>query len=585
MLNDYESKRLATLRQLNLLDTSPSESFDRITRMASKLFDLPIAAVSLTDEDRQWFKSRVGVDHWEIPRFKACCGEVADTSEFLVVPDLLESVTYQNSVLAESGVRFYAGAPLKTRDGYTLGSMCVLGHEPREISDQERGLLRDMAAMVMDQIELQHAFGRLDPVTGLPNRSQFIEDIDDLRQDHREGIHYALHIDLFDENQIRSLQRVVGLPSLDSMAREVADYLKHHLQGYDRLYYVGGCQYLYLIDGADDDIFSTGRAVWQIVNEVVLNESSPLLHTPVVGIAPFKMENAVGADIIRTVHSASQDARQAGENVVLYSQKLDAEHRRRFTILHDFRHALDNEGELYLDFQPRLNLSSNRCTSVEALLRWQHPQLGAISPAEFVPLVESTSLVRGMTDWVLQRCIAQLKAWHADDCPLQIAMNISGSNLDEAGFAERVLRWLKQAGVETHWLEFELTESAIVSNSRQAHEQLKSLNEAGISIAIDDFGTGYNTLTYLQNIPAHVVKIDRAFVLNLDKGVRNQAIVSAMIGMAHKLGYRVVAEGVENEASCAFLRELGCDEIQGFWYSKPAPAEACCKLVKSYVTS
>lgn len=582
MQPDYESKRLATLRQLNLLDTSPSESFDRITRMASKLFDLPIAAVSLTDQDRQWFKSRVGVDHWEIPRFKACCGEVADTSEFLVVPDLLESTTYQNSVLADSGVRFYAGAPLKTREGYTLGSMCVLGLEPRDITTQEQALLTDLAAMVMDQIELQHAFGRLDPVTGLPNRSQFIEDIEDLRKERQQGTKYALHIDLFDENQIRSLQRVVGLPSLDKMAHEVADYLKQNLHNPHRLYYIGGCQYLYLVGGGDADIYDTGHAIWQLVNNVVLNESSPLLHTPVVGIAPFEISEASGGDIIRTVHSASQDARQVGEEVVLYSQKLDAEHRRRFTILHDFRQALENEGELYLHFQPRLELSTDSCQSVEALLRWHHPQLGAISPAEFVPLVESTSLVRAMTEWVLQRCIEQIKVWQKQECPLQVAMNISGSNLDESGFAERVLHAIEAAGVDTRWLEFELTESAIVSNSRQAQKQLKVLADAGVSIAIDDFGTGYNTLTYLQNIPAQVVKIDRAFVTNLELGKRNQAIVSAMVGMAHQLGYRVVAEGVENESSCSYLRSLGCDEIQGFWYSKPAPADECCALARRY---
>lgn len=585
MLKDYESKRLATLRQLNLLDTSPSESFDRITRMASKLFNLPIAAVSLTDEDRQWFKSRVGVEHWEIPRFKACCGEVADTSNFLVIPDLLESVTYQNSVLAESGIRFYAGAPLTTRDGYTLGSMCVLGNEPRQITDDERALLHDMAAMVMDQIELQHAFGRLDPVTGLPNRNQFIEDIEDLRRDRQQGLWYAFHVDLFDENQIRSLQRVMGLPSLDSMAREVTEYLQQQLQHHERLYYIGGCQYLYLVNGDEADIYEIGRSLWQLANDVVLNESSPLLHTAVVGIAPFELHDAVGADIIRTAHSASQDAHLTGEDVVLYSQKLDDEHRRRFTILHDFHQALKSEDELYLHFQPRLNLKTDSCESVEALLRWQHPQLGAISPAEFVPLVERTSLVREMTDWVLQRCIEQIQRWHAHGCPLQVAMNISGSNLDEASFAQRMLLALEAADVAPRWLEIELTESAIVSHSKQAMKQLTTLSDAGISIAIDDFGTGYNTLTYLQDLPAQVVKIDRAFVLDLDRGVRNQAIVSAMVGMAQQLGYRVVAEGVENEPSCAYLRGIGCDEIQGYWFSKPTRADECCALARRYAAA
>lgn len=580
MLHNYERKRLAALRQLNLLDTSPSESFDRITRMASKLFNLPIAAVSLTDKDRQWFKSRVGVEHTEIPRFKACCGEIADTSGFLVVPDLQDSPLYQNSVLAKSGVRFYAGAPLTTRDGYTLGSMCVLGNEPRLITDDERVLLQDMAAMVMDQIELQHAFGRIDPVTGLPNRNQFVEDIEDLKRE-QSGLRYALHVDLFDENQIRSLQRVVGLPSLDNLAHEIADYLKQQLQNRDRLYYIGGCEYLYLVDGNDEDINKTARALWQLVNDAVLDEFSPLLHTPVIGIAPFEISDAVGADIIRTVHSASQDARLTGEDVVLYSQQLDAEHRRRFTILHDFRQALESHDQLFLHFQPRLTLSDNKCHSVEALIRWQHPTLGTISPAEFVPLVENTSLVREMTHWVLQRCIEQINLWHRQGCSLQIAMNISGNNLDEVGFAKRILSALKAADIETHWFELELTESAIVSHSKQAMKQLKTLAEAGVSIAIDDFGTGYNTLTYLQEVPAHVVKIDRAFVSNLEQRPRNKAIVNAMVSMAQKLGYRVVAEGVENKKSCEYLRRIGCDEIQGFWYCKPTGADECCSLVRT----
>ncbi|WP_404402876.1 sensor domain-containing phosphodiesterase [Idiomarina seosinensis] len=581
MQKDYESKRLAALRQLNLLDTPPSESFDRITRLASKLFDLPIAAVSLSDEDRQWFKSRVGVEHREIPRFKACCGEVSDTSGFVVVPDLLESTMYQNSGLAESGIRFYAGAPLTTQEGYTLGAMCVLGHEPRQITDDERALLSDMAAMVMDQIELQHAFGRLDPITGLPNRNQFIEDIDDLRKDEGQGLWYALHIDLFDESQIRSLQRVVGLPSLDNMAHDVGRHLKSNLAHGDWLYYIGGCEYLYLVRNDDTHIDQIGSNIWRLVKDVVVSESLSLLHTPVVGIAPFDLSNANGADIIRTVHSASQDARLKGEPVILYSQQLDNEHRRRFTILHDFRKALEKPGELYLQFQPRLNLSSGKCQSVEALLRWQHPELGEISPAEFVPLIENTSLVRELTGWVLQHCIEQIKSWQEQGHELQVAMNVSGNNLDEAGFAQHILSALHEADVRTHWLELELTESAIVSHSKQAMAQLTTLADAGVSIAIDDFGTGYNSLTYLHDIPAHVVKIDRAFVFDIEKSHRNQAIVNAMIGMAQRLGYRVVAEGVENKASCDYLRELGCDEIQGYWYSRPTSADKCSTLTQT----
>src|SRR5690606_30829537 len=218
-MTDYETARLAVLRQLNLLDTPPSENFDRITRMASQLFNLPIAAVSLTDEDRQWFKSRVGVEHWEIPRFKACCGEVADSSGVLVVNDLLQSETYRDSLLAQSGIRFYAGAPLLTKDGYSLGAMCVLGTEPRQVTAEEIAALKDLSAMVMAQIDLQHAVGRVDSSTGLPNYNQFIEDLDDLSRDAPGAVYYALSTELVDLSQASSLQRVMGPSYLEGLSR------------------------------------------------------------------------------------------------------------------------------------------------------------------------------------------------------------------------------------------------------------------------------------------------------------------------------------------------------------------------------
>ncbi|RZA30414.1 MAG: GAF domain-containing protein, partial [Lysobacteraceae bacterium] len=162
----HEASRIEALRQLELLDTAPSEAFDRITRMASRLFELPIAAVSLTDTDRQWFKSKVGVEHDAIPRLKAPCAAVADSGAMLEVPDLLESASFRDSPLADSGIRFYLGAPLVTRSGHCLGAMCVLGTEPRAVTEADRSTLTDLAAMVMAQVELQHALGRVDPVSG-----------------------------------------------------------------------------------------------------------------------------------------------------------------------------------------------------------------------------------------------------------------------------------------------------------------------------------------------------------------------------------------------------------------------------------
>jgi GGDEF domain-containing protein len=242
-----EDARLAALRQLDLLDTAPSEAFGRVTRMASQLFNLPIAAVSLTDSDRQWFKSRVGVDHFSIPRERAPCAQVAESSLNLVIPDLLLDSCYRDSILASSGVRFYAGAPLTTREGFCLGSMCVLGLEPREASESEMMALHDLAAMVMAQIELQHAFGRVDPLTGLPNHNQFIEDLQDLAADcPAQERRHAVLVDVASPEQLGNVMRVMGPSFLDEVIREAAAAIKSAIGLTETAYHVAASQFAFL---------------------------------------------------------------------------------------------------------------------------------------------------------------------------------------------------------------------------------------------------------------------------------------------------------------------------------------------------
>lgn len=211
-----EMHRLQALHKLNLLDTAPTDEFDRITRLAARLFNVTVAAVSLSDSDRQWFKSRVGVERREMPRFPTPCSLVTESAESLVVEDMLLHPYLNTSLLASDGIRFYAGAPLITREGYCLGAMCVLGTEPRKVADNEIALLKDMAAMVMVQIELQHALGRVDSLSGLPNRTQFIEDFDDLCQDRPpETRHLAIILNLATPEQLDAAIRVLGVSYLD----------------------------------------------------------------------------------------------------------------------------------------------------------------------------------------------------------------------------------------------------------------------------------------------------------------------------------------------------------------------------------
>lgn len=573
--SSYERERLMALRQLKLLDTPPSESFDRITRMAARLFDLPIAAVSLTDEDRQWFKSRMGVEHFQIPRERACCAEVADSTELLVVNDLLESPVYRDSILARSGIRFYAGAPLTTREGYTLGAMCVLGTEPREATEEELAALQDLAAMVMDQVELQHAFGRIDPTTGLPNRSQFTDDLYDLSRDEPGGHRFAVFIELLDVEQLSTVQRAIGPASLDQLSRTAAQELSGSLSADATLYQLGSCQFLLLCRAEDESaMVQTALATRGELIRLNRNQTVPVTIRPALGIAPFRLGTTAAADILRSAHSACLDARETESGVGLFSVTLDAGHQRRFTLIADIRQALESSEQLHLVYQPRIDSLNGRCLGAEALLRWTHPALGAISPGEFIPLIEDTPLARPLTAWVLQQSIAQASRWHAQGAELRVSVNVSAANLDEQDFAQRLIATMADFDLPSTALELELTESALIGNSQCASAQLDALRAHGITVAIDDFGTGYSSLAYLQEIPAQVVKIDRSFVSRLEEHTRSQTLVRAMVSMAHEMGYSVVAEGVETVESQRFLQALGCDEMQGYLIARPMPAKA-----------
>ncbi len=569
-----EHKRLLALRSLGLLDTPSSDSFDRITRLASQIFDLPIAAVSLTDEDRQWFKSRVGLQEQQLPRNAAPCGEVVETKKLLVVNDLLENEKYAGSPLAANGIRFYAGAPLITRDGHGLGTMCVLGTEPRRVSDEECQALRDLASLVMAQIELEHAFGRIDPVTRLPTRNQFIEDMKDLGREFPGEARHAVLIDLANATDLAQTMRVCGPTFIDAFMKTATQSIKDAIGPETQLYMTGSMQCIFLIEEPDEKLRATQmEALRRCIQKAVDGTNPPVLFTWSVGVLPFKLGETEPQDVLRMSHSAAEDARRAERRLSLYSPELDDAAKRRYRLLIDIREALVTKGQLHLAYQPRIDVASQKCIGAEALLRWTHPELGNIPPGDFIPLLERTSLTRQLTAWVLDTAIAQMAAWQEDGLDLNVSVNISAENLSEGDFAARLVQTIQQYGVEPHRLELEVTEGAVLKKGAMALRQLDVIERAGVAVAIDDFGTGYSNLAHLLDIPAQVVKLDRSLVRALTKGGRSQTLVQILIQTLQSLDYRVVAEGVETIELFEALLHEGCDEAQGFLFS-PALAPA-----------
>jgi len=569
-----EHDRLDVLSKLNILDTPPNENFDRITRMASQIFNLPIAAVSLTDTDRQWFKSRVGVDHTSIPREGAPCAEVAERTDALVIEDMAADSCYRDSPLGKSGIRFYAGMPLTTREGYGLGALCVLGTEPRTVTTQEMAGLRDLAAMVMSQIELQHSIKRIDPISGLPNRTQFLEDLSDLERDDHGGIQrFVVMVDLAESGQIDHLVRVMGPNHIDASVRSAGRLVESALSGGRIAYHVAPTQFVFLApQGARKQRYMSKLAT--MLMQIEETSSLRFSMTPVIGLTPFVVGKKSPAQLLRELNSAVQDARSLESRVSLFSPISHAKQARAHRLLEDFGVALEADDQLALVFQPRIDMASGHCIAAEVLLRWTHPELGAISPGEFIPIVEHSPHVRKMTAWILDTALRQTRVWTDIGLRLPLSVNVSAANLEEEDFPEQVALALMRHGIPASMLELEITESAIMRDASRAMEKLNALAEAGIKLAIDDFGTGYSSLSYLQILPASVVKIDQSFIKHLSDGMRELNLVRSMISLSHDMGYRVVAEGVETAKVRDILAAMKCDEAQGYFFAKPLqPAE------------
>lgn len=561
-----EALRLDALQRLNILDTSPSESFDRITRMAARLFDLPIAAVSLTDTDRQWFKSRVGVEHWSISRQGAPCASVAESCEVVVLPDLLADPIYSDTILSQQGVRFYAGAPLVTRDGHGLGALCVLGTEPRDVSEDELAGLCDLAAMVMAQIELQHAFGRVDPVSGLPNRTQFLEDLQDAAREHNGERRLAVLVDLAPSERINDGLRVLGPRYIDDMIAQAVPLLRHALRP-SKVYHISAHQFAALLPDLGDELARTGFFQLRLA-EARSSSSYHFIAAAAVGAMPFKLGRRSGANVLRSVHGAALDARAARTSIAVHSQLSDAAHRRRFDLLGDFEHALAGMDQLRIVLQPRFDLHSKQQVGCEALLRWRHPALGDISPAEFVPLVEHSALARPMTHSVLEQTVKALQKLQAAGYTGYVSVNLSAVNLLEDDLAIRLGSLLKSRQIDPACIELEVTESAAIGDREQGTARLQELASLGVGLAIDDFGTGHSSLAYLMELPAQTVKIDRSFVEGIAEE-RGRLLLGSTIGLLRELGYRIVAEGVETALQADLLRAMLCHEGQGFRFGRP----------------
>jgi len=291
-----------------------------------------------------------------------------------------------------------------------------------------------------------------------------------------------------------------------------------------------------------------------------------------IGVCDLKKGLGAAGDLLQSTFLAGQISGRTAAAWTEASYDPKNDHRRAFSVIADVAPSLDSLDDFELHFQPRLHLKSMRFTGVEALLRWRHPTLGVISPAEFIPLVETTGLIRELTNWVLSRAIEQLSVWHKSGLHLTIGVNISMKNFDEEDFVERVEALLTHYQIEPQYLELEFSETTSFVDVETARTKLVALRKRGVGIAIDDFGIGPNSLGNVGAIPAGIINIDGSLIAGLRDNLRSQAVVKAMIGLAHELGMTVVGKSIESEAILTRLAGWTCDFGQGYLLGRPMRA-------------
>ncbi|KAA8706205.1 EAL domain-containing protein [Pseudomonas cannabina] len=570
-----ETQRLLRIRELCVLEDTSDDVLDEIVSMTAAFFQSPIALVSIVDENRQWFRARVGLKARETPRNVSFCAYTILSDLLFEVPNATLDERFVNNglVTGHPDIRYYAGAPLITDDGLALGSLCVIDTQPREpMTAHQTKMLMGFASLVMKRIVSLRLSCFIDQPTGLYNRSRLEEDI---HQALASGIDYQLvAVDMISSTFLNDIVKALGYSFSQDMVTEIKNRLESLLPSGCPLYKVSPTRFGFLLphDHVPEHLF---RTILQNFETPVECRGIPVQMQVGLGVVSLNREpNNNDQDWMRMVISAADDARDRELGWAMYEPHYDAAQQRAFKLLSSLTTAVHAHDQLRLVYQPRIDLNTGLCTSVEALLRWNHPTLGPIGPAEFVPLAEKTALMRPLSLWVLKSAIEQAASWQQEGFDFRIAINVSPEDLTGPAFTDRMIRLLGQHKIDPTRFELEFTEGALMHNPAEVRHQLERMRQMGMDVAIDDFGTGYSNWNYLRQLPATTVKLDQSLIRNLASDKTDQRLVKALIGLAKKLGYCVVAEGIETDEIRRLVKQWGCDEGQGYLIAKPMEADA-----------
>jgi len=577
-----EGARIAALRDLGLLDTEAEEDFDRYTRLATDLLGVPVSLVSLVDADRQFFKSQAGLtgefaEAGQTPLSHSFCQYPVSSKRPLIVSDAREDPLVANNLaIRDLGVLAYAGIPLVLSDGHGVGAFCAIDDKPRDWSEREIRILGDLATAVTAHLELRKALAEQsvqDRLTGLPNRVLLTAQADQLLEAVGPSGAASVAAISIGLDGFGLVNEAYGAAAGDQVLQQVAERLATEVRGGDVLGRLGGDTFAIVGRGMGDE-----RAVLRLAGRLRAVVSASVFDvdghsvgvTATLGLATGTAGKS-GADLLSHADDSMRHGKVnpgAVRTAVDGSGELAAAQLRLRAALFG---ALER-GEMHVAYQPIIDLDSGSLAGFEALARWTSPELGAVSPAEFIPVAERTGDIVKIGEWVLRTACAQVGEWRRAGADLSVSVNLAPLQLELANLGNIVEAALAEHDLPASALVLEITEGVLIGPGVVQARNLQRIRELGVRISLDDFGTGYSALGYLKRLPIDQLKLDRSFVEALEGSRRDTALVQAILALAQGLELKVVAEGIETSGQRQLLKLLGCSLGQGYLFAPPRPA-------------
>lgn len=456
--------------------------------------------------------------------------------------------------------------PLRSKENRVFG-VCTIGTDISERKLAENALREQQSRLKYMAFH--------DSLTGLPNRSLFYDRIHHgLARARRSNSKVALM--LLDIDRFKIINDSLGHDAGDLMLKAIATRLNESVRDMDTVARLGGDEFVVVLEGVhelDDVMLVANKLLTSLAHPIEIS-GHDITATVSIGVSIFPNDGDVTDELLKHADIAMYNAKEAGKNnCQFYAKGMNATAVNYLLLENDLRRALELN-QFTLHYQPQIDLKTGYLMGVEALVRWQHPDRGLVSPAHFIPLAEETGLIVPIGEWVLREACRQQKLWlDASKKVGKIAVNLSPRQFRQKNFPGKVEEILRETQLAAEFLELEITESCAMEHAGETINQLNQLNQMGMYLAIDDFGTGYSSLAYLQRFPIQKLKIDRSFVNDIHDDMNDAAITKTIIGLAHSMQLRVVAEGVETQNQADWLRQYGCDQAQGFLYAKPMSAK------------